>query len=313
MKLSINQESVYALREYAEVIPKIISNISIGMEKLFSTYTNVIESIGPHRNQFEEMMYTIKVFNNTTSEFIEELPYMLNCTADKMESYIGHGAFAKGMGAIEGNDLENRYNNAINARLLSDDIDKDAKGVYERFRNDVRIIDYNYGGTPYYDPRTKGISINYMADMHNPVGSFYHYFHEVGHMIDDNAGEGITFISANTIFHNNLINDAERYIQQTMLSECCEREEAFDYISDELYGPYYAEVSDIFGSLTECRCQGSWGHDRNYWNRDESLVEKEAFANMFAASMGSKQKQDMMEKYFPASYNRFKKILGEIK
>lgn len=312
MKLSINQESVTALREYAASIPKIINDITKGMEQLSRTYVNVCENIGPHRDEFDEMVRTIQKFNTTSSKFIEEIPYMLNSTADKMESYIAHGSYARGSGAIANNSIDVRYKEAVTCRLNSEDVDRLSKNLYSKYETNVRIADGGYLGTPFYDSYTKGISLNYMADLNNPTGQLSTYFHEVGHMIDDASGNGEAFLSTDDRFENCLREDAERYVQQTMIQEACEREDAYDIISDRLWGDYYAGVSDIFGSLTDCQCQGSWGHSKEYWKQDETHITKEAFANMFEASLGPKRKQELIEEFFPTAYCRYKELIGGV-
>lgn len=312
MKLSINQESVTALREYAASIPKIINDITEGMEQLSRTYVNVCENIGPHRDEFDEMVRTIQKFNNTSSQFIEEIPYMLNSTADKMESYIAHSSYASGSGAIANNSIDVRYKEAVTYRLNSEDVDELSRNLYSKYEANVRIADGGYLGTPFYDSYTKGISLNYMADLHNPTGQLSTYFHEVGHMIDDVSGNGELFLSTDNRFENCLREDAERYVQQTMIQEACEREDAYDIISDRLWGDYYAGVSDIFGSLTDCQCQGSWGHSKEYWKQDETHITKEAFANMFEASLGPKRKQELIEEFFPTAYCRYKELIGGV-
>ncbi len=62
--------------------------------------------------------------------------------------------------------------------------------------------------------------------------------------------------------------------------------EAYDIISEEISGVWASGISDICGALTACRCQGDWGHSPEYWEKEPSRVEKEAFANMFEASIG---------------------------
>ena len=312
MKLSINQESVTALREYAASIPKIINDIAEGMEQLSRTYVNVCENIGPHRDEFDEMVRTIQKFNTTSSQFIEELPYMLNSTADKMEAYMLHGVYAKGSGTVSNSSIDVRYQEAVMHRLGSEDIEESSKILYSKYEPNIRIADGGYLGTPFYDSYTKGISLNYIADLHNPTGQLSTYFHEVGHMIDDISGNETDFLSTDDRFRNCLREDAERYVQQTMIQEACEREEAYDIISDRLWGDYYAGVSDIFGSLTDCQCQGSWGHNTDYWKKDETHITKEAFANMFEASLGPKRKQELVEEFFPTAYSRYKELIGGV-
>lgn len=96
MKLSINNESVIALREYANTIPKVAQNIVDEMEALLSVYGNVRENTGPHAEQFEEMLMLINQFQSNSYDAVQELPRMLNDTADKMESYLVKTSFLSG-------------------------------------------------------------------------------------------------------------------------------------------------------------------------------------------------------------------------
>ncbi len=60
MKLSINEQSVVALRDYADQIPQICSKLEEDILRLLSVYNNVSEDVGPHRELFEEMLLQIK-------------------------------------------------------------------------------------------------------------------------------------------------------------------------------------------------------------------------------------------------------------
>ena len=125
------------------------------------------------------------------------------------------------------------------------------------------------------------------------------------------AGNGHSWLSDDPLFRDLLEQDAESYIHKVMLEKHCDIEEAYEHVSEEIAGDWCANVSDIFGSLTHCRCQGEWGHHYTYWDGDPSRVPKEAFANMFESSIGSAEKIDMMKKYFPNAYKRFEYLLKE--
>ena len=48
MKLSINQESVFALREFAAFIPKVMDQIESITDNLIHVFDMVSDTVGPH-------------------------------------------------------------------------------------------------------------------------------------------------------------------------------------------------------------------------------------------------------------------------
>lgn len=186
-----------------------------------------------------------------------------------------------------------------------------AKNLYSEYQNEICIADNNYMGTAHYNPFTSAIKLNTSADAENCTGPGSTYFHEVGHFLDDRAGNGHAWLSSEPAFRSALEKDVDKYIDNTMLIFGCSQEEAYDIVSGQLEGDSLAGVSDIFGSLTGCRCQGDWGHSVNYWLRDTSNVEKEAFANMFEASIGSEDKIVQMKRFFPTAYATFENIIRQ--
>ena len=88
MKLSLNAESVNALRELAESIPIAVQKIVESTLKVITTYQGVSETLGEHRQSFYDMLLLVKKTQEETVESIQVLPKMLNETADKIDSYI---------------------------------------------------------------------------------------------------------------------------------------------------------------------------------------------------------------------------------
>lgn len=183
------------------------------------------------------------------------------------------------------------------------------KRLYDEYSDEICIVDTAYSGTAHYNPFTGSIKLNEAMDLENCTGSGSTYFHEVGHFIDDCAGNGHAWLSSDPSFRKALEQDVDRYIDNTMQTFGCSQDEAYEIISNQLEGDSLAGVSDIFGSLTGCRCQGDWGHSVSYWLRDNSNVEKEAFANMFEASFGSADKLSQMRRFFPNAYSAFESII----
>lgn len=309
MKLSISTESVVALREFANIMPTVLSNMADSRANLLNAFGLVVEFIGPHEQEFLELFNIVSRVQEIAHEAISELSYMLNCTADKMESYIGHGSSIGSTILSQQVNIRQKYSYAAFERLNSSQTNTYAKKLYLTFANNIRIIDYEFKGTPFYNSLSNGIKLNAMADLHNPTGNLSTYFHEVGHMIDDYAGNGHTWLSSDQLYRECLERDISSYINKVMVDKHCDIDKAYEYISDEISGNWCANVSDIFGSLTQCKCQGDWGHHYTYWNTDPTRVEKEAFANMFESSVGSEEKMNRMIKYFPTAYARFEYLL----
>lgn len=311
MKIRMDEKGVETLRTFAEVMPKVLANLNDAMDTLMGKYHAVAEMIGPHAEQFLEMLRSIKRVEAICSADIEELSKKLDCTADLIESYIKHGA-SYGTVTLGRQDIQARYHGEANRRLYASGTHPAAKALYEQYAGLLRIVDYDSLETPYYSPRTKGIVLNAMADLHNPFGNLSTYFHEAGHMLDDCAGNGHTWLSSDPDFGKYLRQDVDAYITKTMLTKHCEMQEAYDIISEEVSGCWNAGVSDIFESLTNCQCRGDWGHGYKYWRKDASRIEKEAFANMFEASIGDERKLAAMKAYFPRAYEKFESIIRSI-
>lgn len=89
MKLKLDHESANALREFADAMPFAIENITESTEKLVKIYNSVAENIGPHYQDFHNMLMLIKSVQMEALEPVEVLPAMLKTTADKIDNYIG--------------------------------------------------------------------------------------------------------------------------------------------------------------------------------------------------------------------------------
>ena len=86
MKLALNTESATALREFAEAMPLAIENITESTEKVVQVYQSVAEDVGPHNQDFYNMLMLIK--SAQEAEAVQALPPMLNATADKIDAYV---------------------------------------------------------------------------------------------------------------------------------------------------------------------------------------------------------------------------------
>lgn len=306
--LSINQQSIDALLEFADSMVTISQKLDEDITALMQIYHSVAPHVGPHEAEFAEMLRNINTAEQYTDEAVKELSCMLRSTAEKMQFFLWHGS-SYGSVNLGHKDIKDRYQEATNKRLNSTGTNPVARDLYEEYATAINIVDYDYAQTPFYNFIGKSIKLNAMADLHNTTGAMSHYFHEVGHMLDDFAGNGHAWLSSDPEFGKSLRQDVEAYINATMFKKHCDKDEAYDIISEELAGPWNAGISDIFGSLTACMCQGDWGHIPAYWEADPSRIEKEAFANMFEASIGDERKKSEMIKYLPRAYAQFERII----
>ena len=67
-------------------------------------------------------------------------------------------------------------------------------------------------------------------------------------------------------------------------------------------------ISDLFGGMSRNKCAGTYGHwNTRYWTYS-GMLEKEAFAHMFAAQFDA-DRYALMQKYFPTALAEFEKLL----
>lgn len=121
MKLSLSMESVQVLREFAELMPKVIEHLTESTSALYNTYNSLIDTIGPHAGDFLDMLHNVNNSQISMNESIKELSFMLNGTADKMESYIQHGSSTGSNLLAEKNDITQKYFTEVNDRLKNNE------------------------------------------------------------------------------------------------------------------------------------------------------------------------------------------------
>lgn len=88
LKLALNSESAEALREFAKAMPVAVDNIVNSTETVIGVYQSVAESVGPHNQDFSNMLTSIKNAQELAEEAISVLPDKLNGVADKIEAYV---------------------------------------------------------------------------------------------------------------------------------------------------------------------------------------------------------------------------------
>ena len=184
---------------------------------------------------------------------------------------------------------------------------ENAKRTFNKFVPQDSVADAEYFGTPHYDPRTKKIRMNYLADSQNERGNGATWYHEHGHLIDDAAGQ----ISNNQTFLALLTADRLAYTKAYGKKHHLG---TFDKVDQAISGDLssmrkHSGVSDILQAVTKGNISGVAGHDLSYWSVNENITS-EAFAHMFEAQFDTVRYREM-KKYFPQSLAYFEKMLQE--
>lgn len=88
LKLSLNQPSVEAIREWAGFIPAAVENIREATARLLRVYQSMEETLGVHRAVFCSILQEVACVQELAAEAVEVLPKKLYETADRMEVYL---------------------------------------------------------------------------------------------------------------------------------------------------------------------------------------------------------------------------------
>lgn len=80
-----------------------------------------------------------------------------------------------------------------------------------------------------------------------------------------------------------------------------------------------ADVSDLFGGATVCKCEDGWGHSKAYWRPrgtqkgyELKPLAHEGFAEFFSAYTANPESREMLRKYLPESSKIFDEIIEEV-
>ena len=186
----------------------------------------------------------------------------------------------------------------------------DAKHAFAKLVPDDSVGSGKYAYTPYYDPVTKKIYMNYDMDVSgkNERGGGVTWFHEHGHMVDDLAGQ----VSKNDEFINLLKSDYKDYMKSYgkahSLNTYPKVQKAIGEDLNDMRK--HSAVSDILGAISQGNIQGIAGHSAEYW-KDDSVIAAESFAHMFEAQFDETRYKEM-KKYFPNALKKFESILGGV-
>lgn len=198
--------------------------------------------------------------------------------------------------------LENRYDNA----------DTTAKALYDQFKDKIKVSDIDTQETARYQSFGGDVTVNISEDAKDRPSAGTTYYHEVGHLMDDQIknGQGNGYASDSEKFGNALKTDFDNYVNKYMEDNgITDKNQAYSAIGKMMNGPdcdKYRGVSDVYGGLSENQARGAWGHDNKYWNGNDKAVNHEAFANMFEVAMGGdKDALKHMQEMLPTAYAEF--------
>jgi SPP1 gp7 family putative phage head morphogenesis protein len=198
----------------------------------------------------------------------------------------------------------------------------DALKLWNKHADEIKIETNKSKKGAFYSPRQKAISYNLEDDKNSRAGANNVFFHEVGHLFDDKAGE-ISFSYKNgkfdeimkaeyiDFYKSKMQEWKKQFPEGTKLRQA----DVNANITKELKTiPFSArvEISDIFDGLSNGAVNGGAGHtfeNRNYWKTHK--VSSEAFANMYSAKVNNPDSVETLKKYMPKSYEFFEEILKE--
>lgn len=185
---------------------------------------------------------------------------------------------------------------------------ENAKKLFAKYAGGETVEDSCWEGIAKFEPKSKKISMHYMADLNNPRGAGATWFHEHGHLIDNALGN----ISKDKTFLDLLKDDAKKYRlgygEKHHLTTWTKVDKAISMELSDMRK--HSSISDLFDGITKGNIRGCAGHPIEYWE-NETNITGEAFAHMFEAQFDSERYKEM-EKYFPESLKYFENKLKEV-
>lgn len=260
---------------------------------------NMMESVILHITHYKEQLY-----QHCMESVMASIPFE---TISYENETVRFGAEGE---ALEHKNQQLEFQNEVRLRMKERRIPLAVKQAYAFVGAQCPVTNDEYAGTAHYHPYQQHIQMHLREDLDNPCGQLSTYFHEVGHAIDYHAGED-SCLSNDPQFRMNLLTDFENCILHIQHSYGCSVDDAYWHMTQKFAvdEDLFSDVSDVMGGLSQCKCQGLWGHSASYWAHDPQRVLREAFANMFSSAFGAPKRVEVMQQYFPSAYNRFLQLL----
>jgi hypothetical protein len=183
------------------------------------------------------------------------------------------------------------------------------KDIYEKHQGDLKFNEaFSNDSQSFYSPRNGGITLNLNNDSDNVRGEYSTFFHEFGHCIDHRLG----FISRDSRFIEAIRTDYQSKLSS--FSDDVPTSKIRRQITNELRkeGDLASGVHDIYSGLSLNKICPKWGHDTDYWLREDTDKEiaSEAFAHM-SSSYTNTKRMEIMKKWFPTACDMFETLIKE--
>lgn len=190
-------------------------------------------------------------------------------------------------------------NHYSNIKDIIKSSDPSYKFILNKYKDDIKIKNYKYAGTPRYNPMFDSIKINIDDDKLKGYNTF---FHEYSHMIDHKLKNP----SQKPEFKGMIQNDFERFKSNMKLKYNIDDKEFYARMSRKMnLDNQYNSLSDIIGGITKNQCIGRAMHRTKYWEYKGKL-EREFFAHVGSAlARNSKVELYNFRTIFPNSYKYF--------
>ncbi len=201
--------------------------------------------------------------------------------------------------------LQYRYENAV---------DENTRKLYEKYMDNINIKDDDYEDGAFYNSFWNHIKYNAEDDAENVRGIGCTYYHETGHLIDDQSDWfGDTSTDGSYDFYEKLNEDVDNYINNIMEEKgYTDIEDAYSDFSNWLNedGNMKNGISDLVNGITDGKACGGWSHADDYYN--SKSIPNEAFAHFFEAGMAADPtKLDYIKEVFPSAYAEYQKMIED--
>lgn len=215
--------------------------------------------------------------------------------------------------------------------------DADLQHAYEASKNGLKLDNGNVKSGAYYDPATKGVSINLkkVSQATTTSNEYETFFHEFGHNMDYYAHpDGISYVyrdaNGNSLYdalqndYNALVNRATGGVK---LKKADSAKKAIDMIQNEISVKALPCTSDMLESFTGVKFPLTYdekdargitvrygcGHGSSYWKQGKGVASQtsaEFFAEVCESIAANPESLAALNKYFPSGVKMVKEILG---
>lgn len=188
------------------------------------------------------------------------------------------------------------------------------KDLYAKNQTKLKIDTVRQREGAFYNPRSKGISFNIKSDKKNSRGAYSTFFHEFGHLLDEQVPGGNSKLSETKEFFKALSND---YLAAIEGGEMKNKPvvEVIKTIVDKQrkQGDLGSGVQDIFSGFSLNQIRAGWGHSTDYWKRGDTKLEiaSEAFAHM-SSGYTNPGRLKLMKEWFPTACEVFEEIIQKV-